>query len=331
MLGWRDILLLSMLLLGAAVVIAGGAGAMEVWTPQAGEVELEEMPRDDVESRRRHAIALIGAGQWAGGMAELRGLLKDHPDASWVPEARMALARGWLAQQKPRKAFEELAGLLAEWPETELRPHARAAQFTCARMAGQEDVGRGVALYERIIETSQDRDEAALAQVRMADLLFEARRYLDAETEYLALVSFYPDSEWVPYAWYRAAACQKGLAEWLELGLENVETAEAHLRDYLQRYPGHAQSDQARQALKEVRRREAELNLEIARFYAEAEGRPWAAVCYLEHVVERFPGTPEADEAGAELARIRGRMRAPLPGEVRELNVPGVVRQGASE
>jgi outer membrane protein assembly factor BamD (BamD/ComL family) len=315
-----------LVLLCAAALAAEQAAAMEVWTPETGEVELEAMPRDDLDSRRRHATALIGAGQWAGGVAELRTLLREHPDAAWAPEARMALARGWLALGRPTKAFGELAELLARWPEAELAPQARAAQFTCARLAGAEDVDEGVALYERIIERSEDRDEAALAQVKMADLFLEARRYLDAEAEYLALVNFFPDSRWVPHAWYHAALCRKGLAEWLELGLEDVVTARRHLEDFLQRFPGHESAEEAREALEQVRRREARLNIEIARYYARAERRPWAGAPYLRYVQEELAGTPEAQEAAAELARLRQQAAAPLRGGLRELPAPGVAR-----
>ena len=70
----------TVLLLGvfATIVSAARVEALDVWTPQTGEVELEALPRDTADARRVHALALIGAGQWAGGVAELRALILAH-------------------------------------------------------------------------------------------------------------------------------------------------------------------------------------------------------------------------------------------------------------
>jgi outer membrane protein assembly factor BamD (BamD/ComL family) len=218
-----------------ALAIAPSGWAIDVWTPETGEVQLEELPRQSVEARRQHALALIGAGQWAGGVAELRELMAAEPNAEWVPEARFAIARGLLAGGRGAEAFDELENFLTQHPDSPLAVRVRPLQFSAAREEATADVGSGAELYERLMDIAADADDpamGALAQKEMADAFFDARWYLDAEDQYLAFISFFPSSEWVPYCWYRVAECEWEMSQWLDLGLEHSQVAEQSFRDF---------------------------------------------------------------------------------------------------
>ena len=80
----------------AATTLPASAG-LELWTPSTGETTLEELPRDTPEQRRRHALALLGAGQLSGGEPLLRELMNGDPKGEWVVDARFALARASIA------------------------------------------------------------------------------------------------------------------------------------------------------------------------------------------------------------------------------------------
>jgi outer membrane assembly lipoprotein YfiO len=309
-----------------ALALAGPAArGIEVWMPETGEVDLDEVEPGSLEARRAHAMALVGAGQWAGGVAELRRLIEAAPRAEWVPEAQFVIARGLIAWGRPRQAFEELHQLRVLYPESPFAERARPLQFVAARVTADLNVDDSAELYERLIDTAESQEEAERAWREKADVFFEAQRFLDAEAEYLAFVSFFPDSELVSYCWYMAAECEWQLATWLGLGLERVEAAEQHFEDFVERYPGDVRAADAQQKIEEARRERARINWEVARYYLEVEGKPWAAVNYLEYIGQEFPDTPEAERAARELAGIAARAEAPPRGQVREIPLPGAL------
>jgi outer membrane protein assembly factor BamD (BamD/ComL family) len=103
-----------------------------------------------------------------------------------------------------------------------------------------------------------------------------------------------------------------------------MAAAEVSFRDFAERYPGHAYADEAEQKAEEARADQAAMNWEIARYYIDAAGKPWAALSYLEHIRREFPDAQEAGWAAEELERIEDQLEAPLPGDVKELELPGV-------
>jgi outer membrane assembly lipoprotein YfiO len=318
------ILAVTLALLAAAEAAMGA----EMWMPETGEIRLEDLPRDSVEARRLHALALIGAGQWSGGVEELRQLLEVEPNAPWAAEARFTIARGLIAAGRPRQGFDELTRLKVEFPGSPYAALVRRFQQTAARVQSMRDADSGAELYDLLIDTADNPDEAARVERDKGDALFRAGRYLDAEACYLELILLFPQSELCAYASYRTAECEWQMSQWLGLGLERLESAEREFEHFTQSYPTDAQVDDARERVTEVRAARASFNWEIARFYIDAEKKPWAAIVYLEHVIREFPDTPEAGWAAAELKRTRAGLKAPLRGEAKELPLPGVATSG---
>ena len=319
---FRRTLCLAMTL--AVLASAQRALGAEMWMPETGEVRLEDLPRESVEARRLHALALIGAGQWSGGVEVLRLLLEAEPNAPWAPEGRFAIARGLLASGRARQAFDEFGRLGEEFPESPYAAHVREYQRTAARAQAVHDPDGASALYDLLIDTTEDADVQAVLQRDKADAFFRARRYLDAEACYLELIMRFPRSEWSAYAWYRSADCEWQMANWLGLGLERMESAEQQFEDFADAYPTDARADDALERVAEVRAARATFSWEIARFYVDAEKKPWAAITYLERIVREFPDAPEAEWAAAELGKIRAGLKAPLRGDTKELSLPGV-------
>jgi len=320
-------------LAGMAVWVAAAAGvaAVEVWMPETGEVKLEEPPGDDVAARRDYAYALIGAGEWKSGARELRRLIKRNPEAEWRGEARLMIGRALLSGGKYRKAFDVLAEVREAHPGTPLAQRARVLQHETAMQQTTASFGKGADMYDRLVETAPGEEEAATALVQKADATFNARFYLRAQDAYLAVVDLYPQSEWAPYCWHRIAECDLERASWLELGVQGYQAAERGFADFLEVYPENQRAPEARRKLEEIRRRLAALNVEVVRFYAEAEERPWAAIRYLEHIRDNLPGTPQSEWAEQELHRIEAELTAPPRGRVRRLPLIGVEQTPAGE
>jgi outer membrane protein assembly factor BamD (BamD/ComL family) len=313
--------MLSALLLAARGV---GTSAVEVWMPETGDLTLESAPTGAAGEAYRRAVALIGAGEWDGGIGQLRKLIAANPTAEWAPKARCVLARGLIASGSCEAGFNELEALRTQYAGTPLAAQARDLQVVAATELAKDSPTAAGKLFDRLKAEAGSPEEEALLQKQKADAFLEARRYLEAEDEYLQLATNYRQSIWAPYAWFRIADCEWELARWLNLGLERLQQADKAYKDYLSVFPDGSNAAEAKQRMLEVHRREAEKYRQIAEFYIVAENRPWAAVGYLNYIVTQFADTPQAEWAKQELEQIEAAHGPPLPGQPRQFKMFGV-------
>lgn len=318
------------LLTVALLAAAANAEPIEVWTPETGEVQVDALPRGTPQERRLHALALIGAGQYGAGIFQLRELIEAEPRAEWVPEARLAVARGLIASGQAGEAFDELDYFLARYADSPLTAQVTPLQFTAAGVEAMQDVDSASELYDRLVDrlvyAAGTREEAGRAWKEKADAFYRVERYLEAQAEYRDFVGLFPESQWRAYCSYMVAECEWQMASALKLGLERSKSAERSFRDFIDLYPADARALEARGKAEEARGTQATICWQTALYYIDAAGKPWAAVNYLEQILKEFPDAPEAEWAARELARVRSELEAPLRGEMREMALPGVVR-----
>jgi outer membrane protein assembly factor BamD (BamD/ComL family) len=313
-----------LIVLGAALLAARWAGAVEVWMPETGEVQLEAAPTGAAGEAYKRAVALIGAGQWSGGIADLRTLIAANPGADWLPQARSVLARGLIASGDYTAGFNELETLRTENPGTALAAQAHDLQVAAARELAKNHPYSAATLFDRLKTQAKTPEEEALIQKEKADAYLDGRLYLEAQDEYLQLATNYRDSIWAPYAWFRIADCQWRMARWLDLGAQPFQQADKAFKDYLSVYPDGSNAPEAKALIVEVHRREAQKYRQIAQFYITAEKRPWAAVNYLNYLISDFADTPQAAWARTQLERIGAPPAPPLAGWPREFKMFGV-------
>ena len=167
------------------------------------------------------------------------------------------------------------------------------------------DVGKGKKLLDQLIETAPVWEDVVNAHRAKADALFEARYFLDAQDEYLAIVDIFPRSELAPYCWYKVAECEWELAAWLGRSPERMRAAEEQLDEFIDQFPGDPRVPMARAKVKEARLMRAAASWRTARFYIDTAGKPWAGIAYLEQIVQEFEGLPGTEQATEELERMR--------------------------
>ena len=152
---------------------------------------------------------------------------------------------------------------------------------------------------------------AALAELRVADCQFELGKNLEAAEGYRAFVRFHPHHDRVPYAESRIGeAYFKEMPEdWFfmppayEKDQASTRDAVRALERFLERYGESEFATEARERLALCRKRLADHELYVARFYL-AQGRPEAAVGRLETVAETYADGPDAPEALLTAARL---------------------------
>lgn len=323
------------LLLAAAAlvcpVLLTPADAMEVWTPQTGEVDLEERPRQDPEDRFRHATAMLAAGETEGAVRHLRSLIKKHPDAEWTEKAHFLLGMALYNDGRYKAAYKTWTDFRRKYPDSERTERVFALQRKAAIQRSGRNVKKGMAMFDHLSEAAPDREAGALTHKARADALLHAGKYLRASDQYLALIDYYPDSRWVPYAWYQMGVCHLELAEWVGRGTEHLEEAERRLEDFVRNFPDHEYADDAREKLEEARALRAEKHRRVALYYMGPAKRPSAALPYLRYIQRALPESKQARWATENIQEILEQRGAPVQGQMHQMSLPGVTPAAKTE
>jgi|CXWL01.1.fsa_nt_gi outer membrane protein assembly factor BamD len=135
------------------------------------------------------------------------------------------------------------------------------------------------------------------AELRLADTDFEHEQYPESRDRYRAFIRLHPTHAKVDYAAFRAALSHyKDMPSQLfflppaeEKDQADVKAALASMNDFVRTFPNSSHLDEAKTVIDEVRRRLAEHELYVARFYARRQ--KWVAVIgRLNVVVQDFSG-----------------------------------------
>ncbi len=295
--------------------------AADIWTPQAGDVNLEETPRNTPEARFKHACGLVAAGQPDSALEILEDLIEEHPKASFIDKARYMQGLATYRDGDPWDAFEYLEILHEKHPDSSWAQEARNLQFEAAKAMGEDDMDDGVDLLDRLVEQGGPSAFIARCRKAKADLLYENKRYLPAKDAYLAVVDYHPQSRWVPECYLRVGQCELQLGMWLRLGVQHIERARKTLTHLVDLYGEQQVSQEAKETLERARRVEARENERIARFYIEDKHRPEAALPYLRYLLEEFPETESAGWAAEQVKRIRATLSSPTHDSFRKVSL----------
>ncbi len=292
------------------LLAAPQAVGTEVWTPDAGQADLEDVPPDSPQARFSHACGLVTAEQYAAGIQMLNALVEQHPGANFAPRAHYTVALARYGQEKYAAAFRKLQKFRSDYPDHELSADAVELQIKCLRRVAAGDLDDGLELLDEMMSDAKTQKRAARYQKLRGDLYFEAKSYLFASDAYDRLVQDFPESTWVPYAFYRMALCQLKLGEWLGRGPEHIVNARRTLEHFMEVYQDHRLAEKARAKLQKARSLEAGWNAKLARFYLD-DNKPTAAAVYLKYILDNFPHTEQARWAEKQMKRIREAGRLP--------------------
>lgn len=151
---------------------------------------------------------------------------------------------------------------------------------------------------------------ATLSDLRIADAYFEQEKYATAVEQYRAFVKLHPEHERVTYAnWRVAFSFYKQMPEdwWFlppgyERDLDRAKETERELRYFLRRNPSSEFEKEATTKLKQTRRRLADHELYVAKFYLKRDN-PRAAAMRLSYLLQNYSGLGLDPQALFLLAR----------------------------
>lgn len=147
------------------------------------------------------------------------------------------------------------------------------------------------------------------AELYIADNHFNKKEYLEAADTYKMYLRLHPGSSEADYAYYRLGLSYlKESPKAIDRDQQYLDDAEYHLKVAAGHFPESAYHSAAMEGLKETRRRLAEREFYVGRFYFRT-GEYKAAIPRFLAVVEKYPETERVPEALYKLVVASGKLK----------------------
>ncbi len=143
--------------------------------------------------------------------------------------------------------------------------------------------------FQDIIDNYPYSEYAVLAELRIADAHFAQHRWEEALGYYRDFAQLHPDHEKVPYTMLRTALCHERQSEKSVRDQTQTREAVAALDKLILEYPNAAETAEAEQLWKKLRRKLGKQALEVGDFYFARDEYQSAANRYRS-VIDEFPG-----------------------------------------
>ena len=171
-------------------------------------------------------------------------------------------------------------------------------------------LGRGkqreaTALYTQFLERYPGHERADYAQFKLAESYFKAKEYPLAAVEYQLVINNYGYSEWVDDALFQLGVCSWEEAPKYPRDQQKSVEALSRFNQFLQTYPDHARSADARSYVRQINERLAQKAYTAAKWYYR-QREPQAALVYCEKIIREYPD----NEYWAEALLLKGQILA---------------------
>ena len=157
--------------------------------------------------------------------------------------------------------------------------------------------------YEKAAETWRKVKESnttpllkTVAELRIADALFQDENYIEAAAEYENFRKLHPKNPKAPYALYMLGVSNYNQVEKIDVDQTPVKNAVTVFESFLQEYPNTEMAKKAREKLAECRSKQAAHEIYVGRFYYRTD-KYRAAIGRFSDSLEKYPATPVNDEA----------------------------------
>ncbi len=167
---------------------------------------------------------------------------------------------------------------------------------------------------QEVIDNYPYSEYATLAELKIADIHFDRRRYEEAASYYQDFVELHPRHPMVPHALFRNGLCS--FEQMRSSDRDQAATLEAisHFRALTERYPNAPTVDEARQHLQDAEDLLARVDIEVGEYYFD-QGEYHAAVERFRRALVDFPNHTRNLVTRARLGVALIRLGDPVAGE----------------
>jgi outer membrane protein assembly factor BamD len=153
-----------------------------------------------------------------------------------------------------------------------------------------------IAQWKKVKESSYTPELTSLAELKIADALYEDEKYIEAAADYENFRKIHPNHESDAYALYRLALCNFQQIGTIDVDQTPLKNAIVYYETFLRQYPTSPYAVKVRDDLDVCRVKQVQYEIYVGRFYFRTE-KYQAAIKRLEATLAKTPKSPVNDEA----------------------------------
>ena len=179
-----------------------------------------------------------------------------------------------------------------EVPPAEVLYHEAMEEFNKGKTWGlfsTVDYVRVIEKFQKVIDYYPVSKYAILAELRIADAYFRNREYQEAIIRYQEFKRLHPTNENIPYVIYKLGLSHFKLILSIDRDQRATEKAASHFEELIRKYPECEHAEDARGKLLSSRRRLAEHEFYVGKFYYR-RGDYQIALGRFNRILKDYPG-----------------------------------------
>lgn len=289
-----------------------------IWTPETNRwINPKYEPKETPEEQFDWALSFYLKEDYKAAFKEFRKVLRYYPRSRQAPRARFYAGQCLEKRGDYYKAFKEYQKVIDEYPGSEVINEVIERQFKIGELflKGKKKKFMGVEwtplfmnekaaeVFRKVIENAPYGEYADKAQFKLGFSFEKSRRYDEAVAEYKKLLKEYPESELVDEAKYRIALCLYKFSRPSDYDDSAALEAKQNFENFVKEHPDSLMKEKAQQRLRELNERESRKIFDIARFY-ERQGNFESAIIYYQEIIDKYPQTKWAQEAGEKIEEL---------------------------
>jgi outer membrane protein assembly factor BamD len=259
----------------------------------------------EAASLLQQARDLEAAGSTSRAVSTYRQIVKDYPVSPSAPSAQFRVAQLLEESGNLSRAFDAYKVFVESYPQAREFDQAANAQLAIADdFMKRRRFERAEEMYRALLGSAPYAKFAPAAQFKLGQSLESRKEYEQSIAAYQVVLDRYATSDYADDALYQIGYVQLTEAQSRSQDLSAAIDAKNTFEEFLMEYPNSEKAAQARDNLDRMSGRETSDLYSIAQFY-DRNSDFRAAVIYYGELVRRQGGSEQAKLANDRIEEIR--------------------------
>ena len=252
-------------------------------------------------------------------------VVTQYPDSIFAPEAYYQMSLVYTNRGQFMDAFESLEEVIKRYPDYPKFNQIVGEEYNVASVIQGgatpylwgwfpwfTNYNDAIKIYEGVVKNAPYSDYAPIALMNIS-LIAEQEDTPEVAFDALdRLINNYPNSMFAPDAYMQMAKVYRSMVEGPEYDQTPTRSAISFYQDYLILFPKEAGVSKAEEGLDKMRDTYARSRLIMGDFFYYYRNNHIAASIFYNEAITLAPDTPAADEARAQLKKIKEGILAPM-------------------
>lgn len=286
-----------------------------IWTPESGWMNEKDIVKESPKSQWDHALELEKKAQYNNAIRAYKSLIKAYPTSPLAPKAQLKIGECYEHEGQLYEAFKAYQKLLENYPkETDFKDilkrqykigelFIKGKKRKLWRLPIIPAQDKGIEILEAIVKNAPYSEISPQAQFNIGTSYKRTGKLTEAIDAFNKVVNNYKDTPWYEEALYQLGLCNYKKSRGFSYDQLAAKEATKAFERFRKEFPQSRHMPKINKLLDELSGRQAKGVLEIARFYEKHKHKE-AAIMYYKEILEKFPGTKEAEEAQERLKKL---------------------------